>query len=108
LVRARRFIGDKGVPAPLRRLVLDILKPIKGPSIVDVAREIASLEGVAGVNITVKEIDVETITLSMTIQGDDINFEVLRKKLEELGCVIHSIDQVIAGKQIVEEPRLEE
>jgi len=96
------------VPAPLRRLVLDILKPIKGPSIVDVAREIASLEGITGVNITVKEIDVETLTLTMTIQGDNINFEELEKKLEELGCVIHSIDQVIAGRQIIEEPILEE
>ena len=96
------------MPAPLRRLVLDILKPIKGPSIVDVAREIASLEGITGVNITVKEIDVETLTLTMTIQGDNINFEELEKKLEELGCVIHSIDQVIAGRQIIEEPILEE
>jgi len=94
--------------APIRRLVLDILKPIKGPSIVDVAREVASLTGVSGVNITVKEIDVETITLSMTVQGEDIDFEALRVKLEELGCVIHSIDQVIAGKQIIEEPKLEE
>ena len=94
--------------APIRRLVLDILKPIKGPSIVDVAREVASLTGVSVVNITVKEIDVETITLSMTVQGEDIDFEALRVKLEELGCVIHSIDQVIAGKQIIEEPKLEE
>lgn len=96
------------MPAPLRRLVLDILKPIKGPSIVDVAREIASLNGINGVNITVKEIDVETLTLSMTVQGDGINFDNLKKKLEELGCVIHSIDQVIAGKSIIEEPMLEE
>ena len=94
--------------APIRRLLLDILKPIKGPSIVDVARAIASLDGVDGVNITVKEIDVDTITLSMTVEGTDIDFEVLRGKLEELGCVIHSIDQVVAGKRIVEEPRLEE
>ncbi len=94
--------------APIRRLLLDILKPIKGPSIVDVARAIASLEGIEGVNITVKEIDVDTITLSMTVEGSDINFDVLREKLEELGCVIHSIDQVVAGRRIVEEPRLEE
>lgn len=94
--------------APIRRLLLDILKPIKGPSIVDVARSVASLPGVDGVNITVKEIDVDTITLSMTIEGSSIDFDMLQKKLEELGCAIHSIDQVVAGKKIVEEPRLEE
>lgn len=94
--------------APIRRLLLDILKPIKGPSIVDVARSIASLPGVDGVNITVKEIDVDTITLSMTVEGASIDFEMLQRKLEELGCAIHSIDQVVAGKRIVEEPKLEE
>ncbi|MCE4628326.1 MAG: DUF211 domain-containing protein [Desulfurococcales archaeon] len=96
------------MPAPLRRLVLDILKPIKGISIIDVGREIAAIKGVDGVNITVKEIDVETVTLSMTIEGEDIDFEKVRERLEEFGCIIHSIDQVIAGKRIVEEPRLEE
>jgi len=96
------------VPAPLRRIVLDILKPIKGLSIIDVGREIASLPGIDGVNITVREIDVETVTLSMTIEGQDIDFTAVREKLEELGCIIHSIDQVIAGSKIVEEPNLEE
>lgn len=94
--------------APLRRLVLDVLKPIKGPTIVDVARELASIKGVSGVNITVKEIDVETITLSITVEGEDIDFDTFSRRLEELGCAIHSIDQVVAGKKIVEEPNLEE
>jgi len=96
------------VAAPLRRLVLDVLKPMKGPSIVDVARELAAIKGVTGVNITVKEIDVETITLSITVEGEDIDFDSFAARLEELGCAIHSIDQVVAGKKIVEEPDLEE
>ena len=94
--------------APVRRLVLDILKPLKGLSIIDVGREIASLPGIDGVNVTVREIDVETVTLSMTIEGTDIDFNKVKEKLEELGCIIHSVDQVVAGKKIVEEPRLEE
>ena len=92
------------VAAPVRRLVLDILKPLKGPSIVDVARDVASLPGVDGVNVTVKEIDVETITLSMTIEGTDIDFSKVKQTLDMLGCVIHSVDQVVAGKKLVEEP----
>ena len=96
------------MPAPLRRIVLDILKPLKGISIIDVGREIASLPGVDGVNVTVREIDVETVTLSMTIEGEDIDFNQVKDKLEELGCIIHSVDQVVAGRKIVEEPRLEE
>ncbi len=96
------------MPAPLRRLVLDILKPIKGPSVIDVGRELGDVRGVEGVNITVKEIDVDTITLSITLEGSDIDFDEVERKLEELGCVIHSIDQVVTGKRIVEEPDLED
>jgi len=35
----------------IRRLVLDVLKPIKGESIVDLAEKLSSLRGVEGVNI---------------------------------------------------------
>ena len=90
--------------APIRMLVLDVLKPLRGPSIVDVAREIAALEGVDGVNLTVKEIDVETLTVSITIEGPNIDFEKVKEKLDLLGCVIHSVDQVVAGRRIVDEP----
>jgi len=92
--------------APIRRLVLDVLKPVKGPSIVEIGEELASLDGVEGVNITVKEIDVDTMTLSITIEGKSIDFKKLEEKLEVLGCVIHSIDQVVAGIKLVEEPRV--
>lgn len=88
----------------MRRLVLDVLKPLRGPSIVDVAREIAGLEGIDGVNLTVKEIDVETLTVSITIEGSNIDFEKVKEKLDLLGCVIHSVDQVVAGRRIVDEP----
>jgi hypothetical protein len=83
------------------------VKPVRGPSIVDVSVELASLDGVEGVNITVKEIDVDTMTLSVTVEGKDIDFKKLEEKLELLGCVIHSIDQVVAGVKLVEEPRVE-
>ena len=96
------------MPAPLRRIVLDILKPIKGPSVIDVGREVGDLPGIEGVNITVKEIDVDTITLSMTIEGNNIDFKMVQEKLEELGCIIHSVDQVVTGKKIVEEPDIED
>jgi hypothetical protein len=84
------------------------MKPIKGPSIIDVAKSIASIDGIEGVNITVEEMDVETAGLNITIEGNDIPFEKVEDMLENLGCVIHSIDQVISGKRIVEEKNLED
>ncbi|KSW11837.1 hypothetical protein CF15_03280 [Pyrodictium occultum] len=91
--------------AGLRRLVLDVLKPLKDPSIVDVALELSRVDGVEGVNITVNEVDVETLSLTVVVEGDNIDFEKVRMILEEVGAAIHSIDQVVAGERLVEIPR---
>ena len=90
--------------AGLRRLVLDVLKPLKDPSIVDVALELAKVPGVEAVNITVNEVDVETLSLTVVIEGDGIDFERVRQVFDEVGAAIHSIDQVVAGERIVEIP----
>ncbi len=88
----------------LRRLVLDVLKPLKEPSIVDVALELSKLPGIDSVNITVNEVDVETLSLTVVIEGESIDFDTVKRVLEEVGAAIHSIDQVVAGKKIVEVP----
>ena len=89
----------------IKRLVLDVIIPKKGPSIVEIAEGISKAEGVDAVNITVKEIDMETENIILVIEGDSIDFNEVSKLIEELGGVIHSIDQVVAGKKIVEVPK---
>ncbi|MET1101914.1 MAG: DUF211 domain-containing protein [Pyrodictiaceae archaeon] len=89
----------------LRRVVLDVLKPLKEPSIVDVAKELSRLKGVEAVNITVNEVDVETLSLTVVVEGDDIDFEEVKSVLESVGAAIHSIDQVVAGSRLIELPR---
>lgn len=86
----------------IRRIVLDALKPLKEPTIVEIAKVLADVPGVEGVNITVNEVDVETMGLIITIQGSDIDFERVEKTLSNMGVVIHSIDQVVVGDVIVE------
>lgn len=93
----------EGLPG-LRRLVLDVLKPLKDPSIVDVAVELSRVKGVDAVNITVNEVDVETLSLTVVVEGDDIDFERIKSVLEEVGAAIHSIDQVVAGTRLIEVP----
>jgi hypothetical protein len=88
----------------IKRLVLDVLMPIKGPSIVDVAENLSHANGVTAVNITVKEVDVETQNIILVVEGDNIDFGEVRVIIEDLGGVIHSIDQVVAGNRIVEIP----
>ncbi len=91
--------------ALIKRLVLDVLVPIKGPSIVDIAENLSRVRGVEAVNITVKEVDVETQNIIVVIEGSDIDFNETKVLIEELGGVIHSVDQVVAGKRLVEVPR---
>jgi len=86
----------------LRRLVLDVLKPHK-PSIVEVALKLSRLEGVNGVNCVLNEIDQETENLKIIIEGPNINFDDVSDTLADLGAVIHSIDNVVAGRKLVED-----
>ncbi|MCD6410951.1 MAG: DUF211 domain-containing protein [Thermoplasmata archaeon] len=86
----------------IRRLILDVLKP-HNPSIVELAKRIASLPGVVGVNITLQEVDKDTDSVKITIEGDNIELEKVEEVIENCGAVIHSIDGVSAGAKIVEE-----
>jgi hypothetical protein len=88
----------------IRRLVLDVLKPHK-PSVVELSEALSHLEGVEGVNIIIYEIDQQVENAKVIIAGISINFEDIKKKLEEMGATIHSVDEVAAGKRIVEEVR---
>jgi len=86
----------------IRRLVLDVMKPHR-PSIVDVALKLSKVRGVSGVNCMLDEVDQDTESLKVVIEGPNIDFEEISDTLESLGAVIHSIDVVVAGAKIVED-----
>ena len=86
----------------IRRLILDVLKPHK-PDVVEVSEALSHLEGVEGVNIIINEIDQKVENAKVIVAGSSISFEAIQKKLEEFGATIHSIDEVAAGKRIIEE-----
>lgn len=86
----------------LRRLVLDVLKPIE-PSIVDLAQVLAELEGVEGVNVSIYEIDHKVENAKVTMEGNQINFEAVMQLIEDNGGSVHSIDEVAAGKLLIED-----
>jgi len=88
----------------IRRLVLDVLKPHK-PSVVELSLALSNMEGIEGVNVLVYEIDQQVENVKVIIAGNSIDFDVVRKKLEEMGATIHSVDEVAAGSRIVEEVR---
>ncbi len=86
----------------IRRLVLDVLKP-HSPSIVEISKRLSALKGVSGVNCTLKEVDQETETIKITIEGDDLDYDMIKSVLEDSGADIHSVDSVSTGKKIVDE-----
>lgn len=88
----------------LKRLVLDVLKPHK-PSLVELTQRLSSLKGIDGVNCSLDEVDQETETVKVTIEGTSIAYDAVEAILRELGAVIHSVDEVAAGKRLVEDVR---
>ena len=67
------------------------------------AQQLSILDGVSGVNISIKEVDQETETVKITIKGDSIDYELVEETIREAGAVIHSVDNVSAGKELVDE-----
>jgi len=84
------------------RLVLDVLKP-HNPSVVELSEALSHLQDVEGVNIIIYEIDQQVENAKVIVGGSSIDFESIKKRLEEMGATIHSVDEVAAGKRIVEE-----
>lgn len=91
----------------IRRLVLDVDKAIIRPSLLELGRAIESVKGVQGVNITVNEIDLETVGTNVTIEREEMGYQEIEKAIEDVGCVVHSIDQLVSGSKLVEQIRRE-
>ncbi|HEQ78918.1 MAG TPA: hypothetical protein ENN76_01475 [Euryarchaeota archaeon] len=86
----------------IRRLVLDVLKP-HNPSVIELSKKLAGLPGVSGVNLTLDEVDQETESIKITVEGRAIDYDELKEAIEEFGAVIHSVDSVSTGRKLVEE-----
>lgn len=86
----------------IRRLVLDTLKPME-PNIIEMANAISTLPGVSAVNISIAEIDLKVENAKITIEGDDLNYDEVKNIIQDMGGSIHSIDEVVAGKMIIDD-----
>ena len=86
----------------IRRLVLDVLKPME-PNIINLAEMLSQDEGVSAVNISVVEIDLKVENAKITIEGDNIIYDRIKNIIQDMGGAIHSIDEVVAGKIIIDD-----
>ena len=86
----------------IRRLVLDTLKP-HDPTIVQLAEVLSELPGVEAVNISICEMDRKVENAKITIEGSSLDFEAIRAVVTDNGGAIHSVDEVAAGKIIIDD-----
>jgi hypothetical protein len=84
----------------IRRLVLDVLK-LREPPLHDFALSLSSTPNIDGVKVVLVEIDQNTESVKVTMEGEDIDIDSVQKMMKDYGAVVHSIDEVVAGKKNV-------
>jgi hypothetical protein len=75
------------------RLVLDVLKP-HHPNGLEFSRTIADCVDRGVIRFSVAEVDENTETVVLTIEGEDILYEKVEDTIRSLGASVHSIDEV--------------
>lgn len=88
---------------PVRRIVLDVLKPHE-PELVEFSQRIGEIEGVQAVNATLIELDRKVQNVRLTVEGEGLEYDTIQPVVDELGATVHSIDEVACGEYIVLEP----
>ena len=89
----------------IRRIVLDVGKSLARPTFVELLNAIDAVPGVEAVNASVTEMDMETMGISITVEGNNIDYDELIDKIERSGSAVHSVDQIAVGKRLIENIR---
>lgn len=76
-----------------KKIVLDVLKPHQ-PSVLEFSRAIAQAGTDYRVRLIVLEMDENTETIQIEIEGSAIDFESIQSAISGMGGSLHSIDEV--------------
>lgn len=88
--------------ANVRRLVLDVLKP-HSPYMLEIAKQLADLDGVDGVDMSLIEMDQKVENVKITCEGDSVDYDNVEKVIKANGATIHSVDKISVGTTLIEE-----
>lgn len=75
------------------KLVLDVLKPHQ-PSILEMSKLLGELDGVKSVNTVLREVDADTETVVLSIDGPELDYEKVLDVIEQCSASVHSMDEV--------------
>lgn len=88
----------------IKRLVLDVLKPLS-PGPLDFAKAISERGNGTRVKLKVEEMDKNTESVILTLEGEDIPFDAIVQGIKDMGGALHSIDEVeVVGDNPLEKP----
>ena len=82
----------------VKRLVLDVLKP-REPPIYILASKLTACRGVYEVSISLAEVDQQTETIKISLDGDGIDVNDVEQCIDELGANVHSFDEVRVSRE---------
>ena len=77
----------------VKRIVLDVLKPHQ-PNGLEFTSAIAEQSPGARVKLTVIEVDEQTETVVIVIEGQDLRYDAITEAISKMGGTVHSIDEV--------------
>ena len=77
----------------VKRIMLDVLKPHQ-PNALEFSQAIARAGKDYRVTLIVLEMDEETQTLQLEVEGSEIDFDAIEAAIASMGGSLHSIDQV--------------
>lgn len=88
--------------APVRRIVLDVLKP-HDPELLEFAQSVSDVEGVDAIDVSLIELDKKVQNVELVVEGEDLDYERLQRAVEDLGATIHSVDEVACGEYLIDD-----
>jgi len=82
----------------IKRVVLDVLK-LRDPPLPEFALRLCSTPNVEDVKVSLIEIDQNTESVKVTVEGEDIDLDFVQKIMKDYGAVVHSVDEVVVGRK---------
>ncbi len=77
----------------VKRIELDVLKPHQ-PNSLEFTSAIAEQSPGSRVKLTVIEVDEQTETVIIVIEGQDLRYDAITEAISNMGGTVHSIDEV--------------
>ncbi|MCK4833815.1 MAG: DUF211 domain-containing protein [Gammaproteobacteria bacterium] len=77
----------------VKRIVLDVLKPHQ-PNALEFSQAIAKTGIDYRVHLIVLEMDENTETIQIELEGNAIDFQAIQSAITDMGGSLHSIDEV--------------